>query len=351
MMITSEGTPREWAFVPEATNADMLIGLYYTLAGARGRRAIEVVKVRGSAPLSGLHGVTLGASGISVYPRLEARVAHAAMADTPPPRSAGPQGERAAFGIPSLDALLEGGVSARTSTLLAGSSGVGKTLLGLHFALTGVRASQPAVYLGFHEAREELLDKVSAFAIGPLLETALQPGGGLTLLRHPSVECNADVLADSLLKTVDQTGARRVVIDSITELERAVTETSDAERIPNYLAALLEALRLRGVTTVLIRETGMLAAAIFLQQADLLSLVAANVIWLQQVVYRERLYRVLSVPKMRFSAHDTTLHEYTITTVEGLDVRVPRGSMGGILAGVARQQEQPWQPEDEGPLG
>ena len=340
-LITSAGAPRAWAEFPEATTADMLVGLSSALAGSRGRRTIDVIKVRGAAPLSGLHGLTLDAHGITVYPRLETRIARAALSAAPPHAPSGPRGERATFDLPALDALLEGGVSVRTSTLIVGSSGVGKTLLGLHFALAGVRRGQAAVYLGFHEAREELLDKLAPFAIGPTLEAALAPGGGLTLLRFPSVECDADVLADTLLRAVDSTGARRVVIDSIAELERAVLETSDVGRIPNYLAALLEALRLRGVTTVLIRETGILAATTFLQQADLISLVAANVVWLQQVVYGERLYRVLSVPKMRFSAHDVTLREYTITAPHGLVVRSPESSRGGVLSGIARQQGQP----------
>ncbi len=343
-VITSAAPPRQGIEMAEATNADVLLALHNRLEGVHGQRALDVIKVRGAAALTGRHSVVLDAAGARVYPRLEARVARAA-ADTAPPEPRG--GGRAAFALPALDALLEGGLTSGTSTLLVGSAGVGKTLLGLYFALAGVDVGQPAVLLGFHEALEELQAKATPFVIGSRMRAAVQPEGGLTLLRQPSVECNADVLAADLLAAVDRTGARRVIIDSIAELERAVTETSAAARIPGFMAALLEALRLRGVTTLLIRETGVLAAAGLMQQTELVSLLAANVLWLQQITLRGRLYRVLSVPKMRYSAHDVTLREYMIAAPEGLRVLELIDSTAAVLTGIAHQQRQPGPLEEE----
>ena len=74
-VVTSEGTPRETAHFPETTTADVVVGLHYALRGVRGRRALEAIKVRGAAPLPGLHGLELGRTASAVYPRLEARVA------------------------------------------------------------------------------------------------------------------------------------------------------------------------------------------------------------------------------------------------------------------------------------
>ena len=154
-----------------------------------------------------------------------------------------------------------------------------------------------------------------------------------------------DVLAGELLAAVDRSGARRVIIDSLSELDRAVTETSGRERIPGFFAALLEALRARDVTTLLIRETGEVAGN-FMQQSELVSLLAANVLWLQQVTYQGRLHRVLSVPKMRFSAHDTTLRAYTIQAPAGLHVLAPEESAPGLLAGLAGQGRAATPPGD-----
>jgi len=179
------------------------------------------------------------------------------------------------------------------------------------------------VILSFHEGRRELLRTAAPFAAGPRLRTALAPGGGLTLLRRSPVERDADVLAGELLDAVDRAGARRVVVDSVGELERAVRETSDAGRVPGYFAALLEALRARGATTLLIRETGAVAAGGLTLEAEMVSLPATGVIWLHQVSRGGRLRRVISVPKMRFSAHDLAQREYEIAAPEGLRVLGP----------------------------
>ena len=209
MVVTSEGTPRDVGHFPEMTTADSVVGLHYTLAGVREHRAIEVIKVRGTAPLPGLHGLLLDAAGIRVYPRLEARVARAArVARTQPSGltlASGTPMARASFDLPALDTLLAGGLTARTSTLVLGSPGVGKTLLGLQFALAGVRAGQPAVLLTFHETVEELHHRAEVFALEPGLHRALAPDGGITLLRQPSVECDIDIVAEELLAAVDRT--------------------------------------------------------------------------------------------------------------------------------------------------
>ena len=56
------------------------------------------------------------------------------------------------------------------------------------------------------------------------------------------------------------------------------------------------------------------------------------------MTYRGRLHRVLSVPKMRFSAHDVALREYTIRAPLGLHVLEPEESASGVLAGISRQE-------------
>jgi hypothetical protein len=73
-------------------------------------------------------------------------------------------------------------------------------------------------------------------------------------------------------------------------------------------------------------------------ETDLSSEVAENVVWLQGMIYRERFYRLLSVLKMRFSPHDLTLREFTITAPAGIEVRPPFESERGVLAGIEREQ-------------
>jgi circadian clock protein KaiC len=352
-LITSEADPRDPTFFPETTTADAIVGLHYQLLGVRQYRGIEVIKARAAAPLPGLHALTLGIDGASVYPQLEERITAATLGadaqtqgaapliSTPSPNSAGsaPTG-RATFELAELDAMLAGGIPRTTCTLLAGSLGVGKTLMALHWALAAVRAGERVVFLGFREDREQLQRAAAPFLIGPELEQALQPGGGLTFLEVPPIKVNADILADRLLAEIDASGAQRIVVDSIAELERAILRGLDPGRLEDYLAALLRAMRARRVTALLLKETDKALAATLDFSADPLSILAENVLLLQQLPFQGQLHRILSILKLRFSDHDTTLREYRISAPKGVEVLEPFASDQGVLAGITHDQEQ-----------
>ena len=120
------------------TTADTLIGLYYELEGVRAFRGLEVLKVRGQATLAGRHSLTLNEEGVQVFPRLETRVNRATFESLTTTTNLSSTQERAVFELDELDTLLGGGLTSQTSTMLIGSPGTGKTLLGLRFALAGV---------------------------------------------------------------------------------------------------------------------------------------------------------------------------------------------------------------------
>jgi len=67
--------------------------------------------------------------------------------------------------------------------------------------------------------------------------------------------------------------------------------------------------------------------------------VAENVVWLQAVILRGRLYRVLSVLKMRYSLHDLTLREFTIAAARRhFQYAVRWESAPGLLASIEREE-------------
>ncbi|HEY7123433.1 MAG TPA: ATPase domain-containing protein [Ktedonobacterales bacterium] len=330
-IITSEADPRDPAFFPEATAADIIIGLHYSLLGVKHRRRLEAIKVRGSAPLPGLHGLALGSDGITIYPRLETQVTRSAQPPQPDPLEpvsandipeipTGPEA-RASFGLPELDGILGGGLTRSTNTLIIGSLGTGKTLLGLHFALAGVQNSEPTMFLGFRESFRQMLLKTAPFAMGRELRAALAPGGGLTLIRWAPVELNADIIADQLISTLDRIQAKRLIVDSITELERAAIETGDPRRVENYMAALVEALHKRGITSLFIREVPQENGLPLDFSQEPTVVLAENMLLLRQIEQQGKLHHVLSVQKMSFSSHDTTLlREFKISMPQGINI-------------------------------
>jgi circadian clock protein KaiC len=337
-LITTEADPRDPAHFPEMTTGDALIGLYFSLQGVRAFRSLEVLKVRGRAPLPGRHSLMLNAEGVHIFPRLESLSKRATFEGWQGATSHAASQERATFGLPELDTLLSGGLTRHTSTLLTGSVGTGKTLLALQFALTGVSEGEGAVFLGFRETGEQLVQKADAFDMGSQLRKALAPGGGLMLQRWEPIELDPDQIAANLLAALEQTGARRMVIDSVAELERAVLESSGAERTSNFLSALLAALRARGVTLLAIKEAPKGVTTQLDFSMDALGVLAENVLLVQQLAYRGKLHRILSIPKMRFSAHDYRLREFVVAPPEGIRVLTSDESGEEVLAGLAEEQ-------------
>ena len=357
-IVTSEMDPHDTAFFPETTTADIILGLHYTLFGVQHQRGIEVIKARGAQPVPGLHALTLSVDGARVFAQLEERViaetnvsatTNAPALDDETDRAPDQEpsyrrdrlDSRASFDLPELDAMLQGGIPRTSCTILAGSLGTGKTLLSLQFAMAGIRASERTVFLSFREDRDQLARVTAPFSIGPEFQRAFQPEGGLVFLEVPPIKVNADTLADFLLAQLDQIGADRLVIDSIADLERMILHGPDPKRLEDYLAAFLRALRVRQVTALLVKETDRLIAPTLDFSADPLSILAENVIVLQQVPFEGELHRVLSIPKVRLSAHDTTLREFRIAEPGGLIVLGPFDSQAGVLEGISRAQNQP----------
>jgi circadian clock protein KaiC len=337
-LVTVEGTPRDPATFPEMTTSDVLIGLYFRLQGVRTLRSVEVIKARGSAPLLGQHSLALSDEGIRIFPRLESRVKLLALENQKGDTPNFVLPKRVSFGLPALDAVLGGGLTHQTSTLLAGSLGTGKTLLALQFALAGVSSGEPVVLLSFRETGEQLLEKAADFVFADQLRAAFAPDGGITLQRWEPIELDPDEIMTSLLAAIEQTGARRVVIDSITEIERAVQESSGPERLPNFLAALLAALRLRHVTLLVTKEISKGISTRLDFSGTEVSILAENVLLVQQLAYGNQLRNVLSVLVMRFSGYDSSLLELQITAPEGIRVLIPKESEAQDLAGLAWQQ-------------
>jgi circadian clock protein KaiC len=350
LIVTSETDPRDPTFFPETTTADVILGLHYTLQGVRQHREIEVIKARGRTPLPGLHTLTISTNGASVYPQLEERIAHDVLGGDAQTLGAAslsavsaeplPHVDRTRFDLPELDEMLTGGIPRATCTLLAGSLGTGKTFLAMAYAMAAVRAGEPTVFLGFRESRAQLVHAASAFVFGAEFARAVEPGGGIIMLDIPPIKLNPDVLGDRLLNELDRSGARRLIIDSIAELERVLLRSGDTGRLEDYLAALLLALRSRQVTALMLKETDKAVAPTLDFSADVLSVLAENVLLLQQVPYQGQLHRILSILKLRFSDHDPSLREFEIKAPEGIRMLGRAESALGVLEGISHQQEQ-----------
>ena len=321
LIITVETDADDSLLYSELTTADSIIALQRQLLGRQHRRMLEVRKLRGQAPLPGLHRYHIDSGGITVFPRIEA-------VDTP--SLPAPEPGRAAFGLAPLDAMLMGGLTTATTTLLCGSPGTGKTLLGLHYLLAGIAAGEEALLVTVHESEEQLRDKARAFGLD--FEAALQ-SGRLRLLRRPPAELDVDELADVIRRDVLDRPVRRMVFDGVSPLQYALDRE---DRSQDYLAAMVELLRVRQVTSVFLLDVAQLLSSALDFSNMPFFVLSSNTLLLRHVEYRSRLHRIISVVKTRFSEHDPTLREFTIGA-DGITIGEPLVDVEGQLTGVAQE--------------
>jgi circadian clock protein KaiC len=119
-------------------------------------------------------------------------------------------------------------------------------------------------------------------------------------------------------------------------------------RAGDYLAALVQQLYAAGVTTLLLVEITAFAGLHFDVADTPLSILADNIVIVQQVAAEGATRRVLAVLKMRFSGYDATLREVLIDAA-GIHVLPAAQSAPGVLAAAAEVMGLTAPPEETPP--
>ena len=282
----------------ESFLGDTIIQLNYESDRQRRVRSLEVIKSRGQGFLGGSHSFAIRPDdGLVVYPRFKA-----------PHETTLEIGEfseeRVSTGVAGVDAMTAGGVLRGSTTLVAGVSGVGKSILGLQLLTEGARAGERGLLISFDEPPQFI--QRQAVSIGLDVKAAVDSGA--LVLRHLSpVELEVNRHLHEIRNLVVVGKVRRLVLDAVSIFEAG----TDPVSFRDYLVSLVSLLRANGVTTYLISELRDYANLERLTAYGT-SCVADNILIMRFLEHRGQVRKVMAVVKARGSDHDRGIHEYRI---------------------------------------
>ncbi|ESS70797.1 KaiC-like protein 2 [Methyloglobulus morosus KoM1] len=302
---------------PVFTMADGILWMTQNLHHNSMIRKMQVVKIRGQSQSPGLHTFRISEKGIQVFTRA---IAKQASADAVANKD-GVSGERLTMGIPFLDEMLGGGLPTGYSLLVVGPSGSGKTVLATEFLAEGARKGELGVIAAFEKSPRQLLS-------GKL--NALVKAGQVGLLDTHDLDLSIDQTLHDLIEIIDRTGAKRLVIDSLSGFELALASEFH-ENFRSSLYRLVSELTGKGVAVLMTSELE--DRYTDLRFSPFGSAFLADAIIVQRYIeIAGQFKRVLSVVKVRGSAHSKDIRLFDISD-EGIAIGEALSGYSGILSG------------------
>ena len=284
---------------PVFTIADGLLWLYQSVERNSVVRKLQVMKMRGTAPLPGLHTFRITDHGLQVFPRTFS------LYSKHPRRINAP---RLLTGVEGIDEMTGGGIPTGDSVIVAGPSGSGKSVLATQFITEGLRLGQPGVIAIFEELPEEYLARSEQLGMG--LQDDIDKNKLKIIYLRP-LDLSVDETLREILDTIKAIGAQRLVIDSMNGFEMALAPAF-REDFRESLYRMVGALTGIGVTI-------MTTVEVVTSFTDLqftphgISFLTDDIILLRYVEIESQLRKIATVVKMRGGNHSKDIREYDIT--------------------------------------
>jgi len=286
-------------FGVEETVVDGIILLSAQEEGTERHRYVEIYKLRNTAHSKGRHNLVIQKGGISIYPRY---FADASDDENPPSVDFS---LRMSTGTPGLDELMDGGVLKQSVTLVSGSAGSGKSILGMQFLSEGASCGERGIYITVEEGRKQILANATELGLG--LGKAAEDGL-VEIVYLSRNHVRAAQLLTILAEKIKENGAQRLVFDSINHISILASSEMSTKDLLSSLAMHFKRL---GVTTLFTIESKFLSSTDFVTD-DELSPIADNLITLRYAGPSSAAKTLLTVIKTRGTSHDRMAHIITI---------------------------------------
>ncbi len=224
--------------------------------------------------------------------------------------------EKVSTGIPGFDEILHGGIPKRNVVLLAGGPGTGKSIFGYQYLYNGLLKNEACAFVALEEHPVQVRVSMSQFGwnVEPFekkgkfaLIDAFTSGIGEAAKREKYVVRADDfpMLVDVIKQAVRETGAERVVVDSVTTLY--ITKPMMARGTVLQLKKVLAGL---GCTSILISQVSVTERGF---GGPGVEHAVDGIVRLDLDEVGGELRRSIIVWKMRGTAHSMKRHPFEIT--------------------------------------
>lgn len=319
VVTTERGTDSITRHGLEEYLADCVVTLDNRVFDQIATRRLRIVKYRGSAHASDECPFILDHHGFSVMPITAAGLTYCVSA------------ERVATGIPTLDAMLAGGIFRGSSVLVTGTAGTGKSSIAAHLVDAACRRNEPCLYVAMEESPYQIERNMSSIGFD------LAQWRQANLLRFHAARPTSGGLETHLatvLAQVDEFQPRFVVVDPISAFS---TGTND-ESVKLMLMRMVDVFKSRGITSLFnaLTHGETMLASTAIGVSSLMD------VWflLRNLEAAGERTRGLYVCKARGMEHSNQIREFLLTNEGVRLVDVLLDDNGQLLTGSARQMHK-----------
>jgi circadian clock protein KaiC len=293
--------------------ADNVMVLRNVLEDEKRRRTIEILKFRGTDHQKGEFPFTIvSGDGIVVIPLSTIQLRQKS------------SDVRISSGDADLDEMCGGGFFRDSVILVSGATGTGKTLTVTQFLAGGAAAGERSLLLAFEESRDQLFRNARGWGMD--FESMENDGLLRVVCDYPEVAGLEDWLV-RIKSIVEEFRPTRVALDSLSALERGGSNKGFRE----FVIGISSFLKQQEITGLFTSTTPTLMGGTSITESHI-STLTDSIILLRYVETFGEMRRGMTVLKMRGSAHDTDIREFTIDQ-DGMHFGRAFRHVTGILAG------------------
>jgi circadian clock protein KaiC len=278
---------------------------------------LKVVKMRATSMSREPHVCLIGEKGMVVHPKQPLKMIFPASTD------------RIKTGVPGLDRRVQRGFLKGTTTILAGSSGTGKTTFGFQFAAQAVLDDESSIFCSLEESTAQV--RTMAHSLG--FDVNDLEKKGLHLLSWiPEIQ-SPDAFISALSSHIEAIKPSRIVLDGLSTFEHFYSQ--EIYLIAKRLVNLTQSQGATSIFTILTHQESGLNITSFG-----LSSIFHNIILLRYVEADAQLKRSMLILKMRASSHDQSILQFSIQSKSGLNILGTMSEYQGIMSGIAQKVYQ-----------